>query len=171
MKWINTQELVSMLKRFPSKQIDSLAYLGNNITSAHRWEYSTELNVFILTIGNVAKSYSEAEMFRLYCNRYWNVIPFFFLRNDLEKQLANRLVEELIVLGRLEDIIIDNGIDNLRVCEHCHHLMNEGWLVDDIRTFCSNDCLLSIFPNVNIPGLQSNATDDNSSAYWTAWEG
>ena len=46
MKWINTQELVSILKRFPNKQIDSLAYLGNNVTSAHRWEYSTELNGF-----------------------------------------------------------------------------------------------------------------------------
>lgn len=170
MKLINTQELVSILKRFPNKQIVSFAYLGNNITSAHRWEYSTDLNVFIHTIGNVAKSYSEAEMFRLYCNQYWNVTLFFSLRNDHEKQLAIRLVEELIVLGRLEDIISENEINNMRVCEHCHHLMNEGWLVDDIRTFCSNECLLSTFPDVNISGLQSNATDDNCSAYWTAWE-
>ena len=110
-------------------------------------------------------------MLRLYGNQHWYVKPFFSLNDDHEKQLANRLVEELIELGRLEDIISENEIKNVRVCEHCHHLMNEGWLVDDIRTFCSNECLLSTFPNINISEWQANATDDSSSAYWTAWEG
>ncbi len=171
MKWISTQELVSMLKRFPNKRIEASAYLGHSVGSAYCWEYSINTNHFMLNIGTTAQSFTETEMFRLYGHLHWNVKPFFSLRNGHEKKLANRLVEELVMLGCLEDIICENAIDDIRVCEHCLHLMNEGWLVDDSRTFCSNKCLLSTFPHVCISELQTNATDDNSSAYWTVWEG
>lgn len=171
MKWINTQEFVLILKRFPNKQIEASAYLGFNVTSVHRWKYSSDTNRFMHTISNVSKTYSEIEFLRLYGNQHWMVKPFFSLKDDHEKQLAIRMVEELIMLGRMEDIICENEVNNVRVCEHCHHLMNEGWLVDDIRTFCSNECLLNTFPKVNIAELQANAIDENNSAYWTVWEG
>lgn len=170
MKWIKTQELVSLLKRFPNKQIKISAYLGYNITSVHRWEYSQNMNAFIHHIGTLSKLYSEIEIFRLYHNQHWKVRPFFFLMNNHEKQLAVQLVEELIILGCLDDIIEENEIDDVRICEHCHHLMDEGWLVDDIRTFCSDECLLCTFPNISISELKAQSLNANCLAYWTKWE-
>lgn len=170
MKWINTQELVSILKRFSSKQIEVSVYLGYNLTSAHCWEYSPSTDCFVHYIGTTSKSYSETELFRLYCNQHWKVKPFFFLKDNQEKQLAVRLVEELVMLGHLDDIIGEHEIGNVRICEHCHHLMDEGWLVDDIRTFCSNECLQNEYPNINISELKAHALDVKCWAYWTKWE-
>lgn len=170
MKWINTQELISMLKRFPDKPIVASAYLGSNVTSAHCWEYSSNTNDLIHHIGTASKSYSETEMFRLYYNLHWKVKTFFSLRDNHERQLAIRMVEELVMLGCLDEIISEYEIDNLRICEHCHHLMDEGWLVDDIRTFCSNECLFNEYPDINISELQSHSLDTDSLAYWTKWE-
>ena len=170
MKWINTQELVSMLKRFPNKQIEVSAYLGQNVTSTHCWECSPNMNSFILHIGGVSKSYSETEMFRLYNGQYWKVKPFFTLKDNHENQLATRMIEELVTLGYLDDIISEYEIDDVRICEHCHHLMDEGWLVDNIRTFCSDECLTYVYPNINIAELQSHSLDADCLAYWTKWE-
>lgn len=170
MKWINTQELVSLLKRFPNKQIKISAYLGYNINSLYCWEYSQKKNCFICHTGTTSKSFSETEIFRLYCNWHWKVRTIFFLMSNHEKQLAIRLIEELVLLDRLNDIIEKNEIDNVRICEHCHHLMDEGWLVDDIHTFCSDECLLCAFPNICIDELKAHSLDDRCLAYWTKWE-
>jgi len=170
MKWINTQELISILKQFPNQQISISAYLGHSVASVHCWEYSTSTKCFMHHIGTASKSYSETEMLQLYCSQHWKVKPFFCLRDNHEKQLAVRMVEELVMLGHLDDIISEYEIDNVRICEQCHHLMNEGWLVDDIRTFCSDECLLRTYPNIKISELQAHSLSSNSFAYWTKWE-
>ncbi len=171
MKWMNTQELVSLLKRFPNKRIETSACLGYSVASAHCWEYSPERKRFIRHIGTASKSYSETGMFRLYNNRHWKVKHFFSLKGNHEKQLAIQLVEELAMLGCLDDIIGECEIDNVRICGHCHHLMNEGWLVDDISAFCSDKCLLYAYPNICISELKAHTADDDCLAYWTKWEG
>lgn len=168
MKWINTQELVSMLKLFPNAQVEASAYLGCSLASTHLWKYSASENCFLHTIGAKSKPYSESELLRLYSNQHWKVKPFFFLKDDQEKQIAVRLVEELVMLGHLEDIITECELENVRLCEYCHHLMNEGWLVDDIRTFCSDKCLRSA--GIVISEQQSHSLETNSLAYWTKWE-
>lgn len=170
MKWINTQELISILKRFPNSQVEVSVYLGCSLASSHLWMYSTEENRFLHTIGSNIKSYSEVELFRLYNSQHWKIKSFFFLRNDHEKQIAFRLIEELGIFGRLEDIITESELDNVRICEHCHHLMDEGWLVEDSRTFCSDECLQSAYSNINISELKTYSLDVKCWAYWTKWE-
>jgi len=179
MKWINTQELVSILQRFPNEQVAASAYLGCGISSAHLWSYSTEEKCFLHTIGErrfqnpletKSRCYSEVELYRMYGDYHWKVEPSFYLRDDHESQIAVRLVEELGMLGRLEDIILESELDNVRVCEYCHHLMDEGWLVDGIQTFCSDECLGSAYPNVDMAELQAHSLDSDCRAYWTRWE-
>lgn len=170
MKWMNTQEFVSMLKRFPNKRIEVSSYLGSSIASIHCWEYSQNTKGFIHHIGTTYKYYSETELIRLYSSQHWKVKPFFSLKDNQEKRLAVRMIEELIMLGHLDDIISEYEIDNVRVCEHCHHLMIEGWLVDDIRTFCSDECLLYESPNICISELNAHSLDADCLAYWTKWE-
>ena len=170
MKWINTQEFISILKLFPNQQITVSAYLGHSVTSVHCWEYSTSTKCFIHHIRTAYKSYSETELLRLYSNQHWKVKAFFCLRDSHEKQLAIRMVEELVMRGCLDDIISEYEIDNVRVCEHCHHLMDEGWLVDNIRTFCSDECLQSAFPDAKISEMRKLSLDTDSWAYWTKWE-
>lgn len=179
MKWINTQDLVSILQRFPNEQVAASAYLGCGISSAHLWSYSAEEKCllhtmdekcFRHTIATKSRCYSEVELYRLYGDYHWKVEPSFYLRDDHEAQIAVRLVEELGTLGRLEDMISESELDNVRVCEHCHHLMDEGWLVDDIRTFCSDECLRSAYPKIDMDELQAHALDSDCRAYWTRWE-
>ncbi len=170
MKWINTQELVSILKRFPDEQVETSAYLGRGITSTHLWRYSAEENCFQHTISAKSNSYSVTGMFRLYGNYHWRVKPSFFLRDEREKEMAILLVEELGILGRLEDIITENELDSVRICEHCHHLMDEGWLVDDIQTFCSDKCLQSSIPNTGASECTARSLEAKRWAYWTKWE-
>ncbi len=168
MKWINTHQLVAILKRFPNEQVETSAYLGCGIISPYLWKYNKKC--FLLTIGAKSKSFFEDELVRLYSNQYWKVKPFFYLKDDQERQLAIQLVEELEILGHLEDIIIECEIDKVRICEHCHRLMNEGWLVDDIRTFCSDKCLRNAYPDIVISDLQAHLLEHNCMAYWTKWE-
>ena len=170
MKWINTQELVSILQRFPNEQVEASAYLGRSLSSIYQWSYSTEEKCFLCTIGSKFKKHSKVELFRLYGSQHWNVKTSFFLRDDYEECIAVRLVEELGILGHLEDIISESELDNVRVCEHCHHLMDEGWLVDDSRTFCSDECLRSAYSDIDISKLQTHSLDIKCRAYWTKWE-
>ncbi len=168
MKWIDTQELVSLLKRFPNEPIEASAYLDRSVASVHNWKYSSSQDNFLCQVGSSSISCSEVELLRLYKRHFWKITRFFSLRDAPERKLAVRMVEELIMLGHLDDIITDYEIDNVRVCEHCHHLMNEGWIVNDARTFCSDECLLSACPEYNDGNLQEMAGGD--SLYWTAWE-
>lgn len=171
MKWINIQELVSILQRFPNERVEASVYLSCGLSSTHIWSYSTKKKCFQCTIGTKSKTYSKVELFRLYGNQHWKAKPSFFLRDDHEKSIAVRLVEELGILGCLEDIISESELDNIRVCEHCNHLMDEGWLVDDSRTFCSDECLRCAYPDIDISELQTRSLDINCRAYWTKWEG
>ncbi len=113
--------------------------------------------------------FTDSELYLTYDQQHWKVSPFFHLRGEKERHLAIGLVEELITLGALDDILSDYCVEDLRLCEHCHQPMREGWLADDIRPFCSDRCLLSAYPDALIDGEQA-FEGGNDFAYWTAWE-
>ncbi len=84
--------------------------------------------------------------------------------------LAMQLVKELRKQNMLEDMICTYGIESVRECNYCHRLMNEGWLYADIETYCSDGCLLGAHPEEHLPYLRSHASDEDTYAYWTAFE-
>ena len=60
-------------------------------------------------------------------------------------------------MGHMEEIILEYEVEDVRLCEHCHRLMDEGWLVGGMQTFCSDDCLKSSFPDVDVEELKAEA--------------
>ena len=59
--------------------------------------------------------------------------------------IALLLVKELCKHNMLEDVIIANDINCLRVCTHCGRLMNESWSYNN-TPFCSDKCLQADYP-------------------------
>ena len=151
MKWMNTKELVSLLKRFPNEEVEVVDYQDGSLASALFGMKADGEKCFRLTWDGETKTYSEAEVLRSYGNRYWKIVSSLFLRSEHERQIALRMVEELGLLGCLDDIIAEHGLDNVRVCEHCHRLMDEGWLVDDVRTFVRTNVCKSPSPTSACP--------------------
>lgn len=162
-------EVSLLAQAIPDKRIAVFAYPGGS-GSSQSWEYSLNSDGFMHHLGATSLSYSETELFRLYRHQHWKVKPFFTLKDNRERRIAIRLVEELVMLGHLDELISEYEINHVRTCEHCHHLMDEGWLVDEIRTFCSDECLLRACPNMNMQDLQAHSSDVDSLAYWPKWE-
>lgn len=171
MNWITTQEFISMLKRFPEKQIEVSLYLGRGIRSTHWWEYHKKEKMFWRSTGNGDSLYTENEILRYFGNQRWKPLPFFFLNSDNSKRLALRLVEELISYDHLEEVISEHELDNVRECSHCHQLMEEGWIVADFGQYCSDNCLQEVFPRLDMEEVKRNAGEEKASIYWTKWEG
>lgn len=77
-----------------------------------------------------------------------------------------------------ESIIERNDLDSIRICEHCGAPMNEGYLVNDMWTFCSEECaraaLLSPeggWTEETFNEHLAHADEEDSVIYWTQWEG
>lgn len=77
-----------------------------------------------------------------------------------------------------ESIIERNNLDSIRICEHCGAPMNEGYLVNDMWTFCSEECaraaLLSPeggWTEETFNEHLAHADEEDSVIYWTQWEG
>ena len=77
-----------------------------------------------------------------------------------------------------ESIIERNDLDSIRICEHCGAPMNEGYLVNDFNTYCSEECaraaLLSPeggWTEETFNEHLAHADEENSVIYWTQWEG
>ena len=86
--------------------------------------------------------------------------------------MALLLVAELRKRDLLEDVILENGIDSLRVCARCGKLMNEGWACVDSPD-CSDKCLLADHPELDLDELAGRTEQelDASEIFWTTWEG
>lgn len=87
-----------------------------------------------------------------------------------QRLLEKLFVEELRKRGALEDVICEYEIENVRECNCCHRLMNEGWIYHGFETYCSDRCLMSAHSDENLDELRKNANDDDSDTYWTMWE-
>lgn len=77
-----------------------------------------------------------------------------------------------------ESIIERNDLDSIRICEHCGAPMNEGYLVNDFNTYCSEECaraaLLSPeggWTEETFNEHLAHADEEDSVIYWTQWEG
>lgn len=90
--------------------------------------------------------------------------------NNTETNLALSIVRALSGKGVLDDVISTNDIEHVRVCEHCGHLMNKGWVYEGIENYCSDACLKAAHPEIDIDMLKVHAIEDNSNSYWTKWE-
>lgn len=170
MKWIKTQELISILRRFPDTEIEVSLRLNYNLVSTYWWKYSTNKQCLVRITNSYNDYYTEKTVTNRYGDCFWKVTPFFFLQSNEEKQLAIRFFEELNSLGLIEDIISAYDINSLRICEQCHRPMNEGWLINDIETFCSDHCLNCAHPEIDLDTLKALAAEDGSLGYWTKWE-
>lgn len=73
-----------------------------------------------------------------------------------------------------EDYLLAREIDNLRVCDTCGKLMEEGLVIHDGRYhICSEECLhIAVEQGLideSIYDELSLAENDDASSYWTVW--
>lgn len=88
-----------------------------------------------------------------------------------QHNLEHLLVSELRKRGALEDVICEYEIESVRECSHCRRLMNEGWMYEGYKTYCSDECLMAAHPEVKLAELKHRAAKEHTETYWTAWEG
>lgn len=170
MEWIVTTEFIEMLKRFPDTKIRAKRYLGSFISSTHVWQYCKVPNKFSYHLNGKIKHLTERGFLRAFASDHWRPEPFFFL-DEKQKTLAARIVEHLIMTGKLEWIILECDMNFVRQCNHCHKLMNKGWMCGEAYKFCCDECLLAENPEISREKLYNRTVDDNSDIYWTEWEG
>ena len=179
MKWISTQELAELLREFPGQPVEARPLHAGPDRANCVWRFSpdgetsssdpaTDARTFERTLHGTVERFTQEELRRAFPDEWWKVKPFFTLRGERERRLALRLVEELITLGLLDEVIDHYGIEDLRLCAHCHQPMDEGWLVDEATPYCTDECLLADHPDID---LAAAADDPDCSVYWTAWEG
>jgi hypothetical protein len=75
-----------------------------------------------------------------------------------------------------EGIIEREELDSIRICKHCGAPMYEGYLVNDLDTYCSEACARASISEIGwtVQEFYENlayAEDENSCIYWTQWEG
>ncbi len=118
------------------------------------------------TANGTVERFTEEELRRAFPDEWWKVKPFFSLRGERERRLALRLVEELTTLGLLDEVIGRYGIEDVRLCAHCHQPMDEGWLLDEATPYCSDECLLADHPDIDLATADdcSEKDDDCSEA-------
>ena len=115
---------------------------------------------------------------------------------DMQGYINSTVKEELVRKGHSEDeaaqicrsfieypslresIIERNDLDSIRICEHCGAPMNEGYLVNDMWTFCSEECARAALLSPEYGWTEetfnnhlAHADEEDSVIYWTQWEG
>ena len=106
------------------------------------------------------------------------------VKNELIKmgnseEKASQICKSFIDYPQLRESIIDsNGLKNIRVCEHCGAPMNEGYLVNDMWTFCSEECTRAALLSPEYGWTEetfnnhlAHADEENNVIYKTQWEG
>ena len=92
---------------------------------------------------------------------------------------AEQICKSFIEYPALRESIIErNDLDSIRICEHCGAPMNEGYLVNDMWTFCSEDCARAALLSPEYGWTEetfnnhfAHADEEDSVIYWTQWEG
>lgn len=172
MEWISTAEFAQMLKRFPDTRIEAKRYTFGAEHVLYVWEYRKELNKFCYHLDGKTRQLTERGLLRKFRsdNWHWRPEPFFFLKDEKQRVLAVPLVEHLTMTGNLDWIISDCYVNFLRQCDHCHALMNEGWMCGESYHYCSDECLLAENPGITQEELDTLVASDDSDIYWTEWE-
>lgn len=170
MEWISSTELIEMLKRFPNTRIEAKRYTFGAEHTLFSWEYRKESSKFCYHLDGKTKQLTERGFLRKHRSDLWRPEQFFFLEDEKQKSLAVHLVEHLTMTGNLDWIISDCDVNFLRQCDHCHKLMNEGWMCGDTYHYCSDECLLAENSGITQEDLDNLVVDDDSDIYWTEWE-
>lgn len=90
---------------------------------------------------------------------------------------AEQICKSFIEYPALRESIIERDeLDSIRICEHCGAPMNEGYLVNDFDTYCSEECARAATAEMGWTKEQfeqhlANADNEDSCVYWTQWEG
>lgn len=170
MEWISSTEFIEMLKRFPDTEIEAKRYTFGAEHTLYSWEYRKESSKFCYRLDGKTKQLTERGFLRKFSSDHWRPEQFFFLDDEKQKSLAVHLVEHLTMTGNLDWILCDCNVTFLRKCDHCHKLMNEGWMCGETYHYCSDECLLAENPGITQEELDNLVVDDDSDIYWTEWE-
>ena len=101
------------------------------------------------------------------------------VRKGHSEDEAEQLCKSFIEYPALRESIIErNDLESIRICEHCGAPINEGYLVNDFNTYCSEECaraaLLSPeggWTEETFNEHLAHADEEDSVIYWTQWEG
>ncbi len=170
MEWITSSQFMDMLKRFPNTKITARQYHGSQDDAMQTWEYHADGNVFIRYLGENKEEMTECDFMEAFETDNWRPDDFFHLADERQKALAVRIVERLIETGDLDWILTECNVGFVRKCQHCHSLIDEGWLCGDTYAFCSDDCLLKENPSLDKETLELLYEDDSSNVCWNEWE-
>lgn len=169
MEWMKTNEYVEMLKRFPGTKVLAMRYTPP-AHAIQTWSYLNDAELFVCHDDEEKTRLSESDFLKQYEGDYWRPDEFFHLTDERQRAMAVRIVEQMITLGRLDEILTLYHIEFARECQHCHALMNEGWLCGDTYTFCSDECLLAENPALTEEDLARLSEDEYSLVDWNEWE-
>lgn len=169
MEWISSAEFVKMLRRFPNTRIEAKRYTYGAEHTLYIWEYRKDAGRFSYRLDGKAGQLTERGFMHKFASCSWHPEPFFSLRDDKQKALAARLAEHLIETGNLDWIITECGVNFLRKCDHCHSLIQEGWMCGETYHYCSDECLLAENPGITQEELNNLVADDDSDICWTVW--
>ncbi len=101
------------------------------------------------------------------------------VRKGNSEDEAEQICKSFIEYPALRESIIErNDLDSIRICEHCGAPMNEGYLVNDMWTFCSEECTRAALLSPEYGWTEetfnnhlAHADEEDSVIYWTQWEG
>ena len=170
MERVSSTELMEMLRRFPDTEIEAKRYTLRAEHTLFSWEYRKESRKFCYQLDGKTKQLTERGFLRKFRSDHWRPEQFFFLDDEKQKSLAVHLVEHLTMTGNLDWILCECDVTFLRKCDHCHKLMNEGWMCGETYHYCSDECLLAENPGITQEDLDNLVADDDSDIHWTEWE-
>lgn len=101
------------------------------------------------------------------------------VRKGHSEDEAEQICKSFIEYPTLRESIIErNELDSIRICEHCGAPMNEGYLVNDFNTYCSEKCAKAALLSPEGGWTEEifnehlvHADKEDSVIYWTKWEG
>lgn len=99
------------------------------------------------------------------------------IRKGCTLDMAKHLIENFIAgkPGSKEELIDAWELDTIRICEYCGMPMFEGYLVNDLETYCSEKCareaMAWCWDEDTFNEHLANADSEDACIYWTQWEG
>lgn len=161
------------MKKIPN-YIIILDFLQNRVVKIRLSDEERRFATSCDDLEELVEALSEVYHFSL-ANSQWMALheykeDSFGFDNNTEANLAIGLVHTLSNKGVLDDVISTYDVESVRVCEQCGNLMNEGWVYEGIENYCSDTCLKSSHPEIDIELLKLQAIEDKSNSYWTSWE-
>ena len=149
MEWIKTNELIKTIKRFAGKKIEAIIYSGSSIPMSFTWCYDNNKELIVKKNNEFESALTEEETAERFKDAMWLIRPFIFIKEDNERSLAIRILEELVMKGDIDWVIEECGIDFALTCNLCGRLIDVGWWCSETWVFCSEDCMRAVNPRLS----------------------